>query len=254
MLIAGCSHAAGSEMDGTEDSRSNRLNSFGGLLAYKMQRRPINIAVMASSNLSIARSVIQWFDEVYDSATMEVFVLIAWTESSRMEIPSCVRQEYYSGNPAIDWLPSECEKYLRVNFSSMSTDEISQEQISQAQRFMVSNSPFLEINSAMQAMHVRSFLENLSVKYCMCDTGYMFSDADYMKFYLKQLDPSCYLNIGKDISTTFYSKYKDAGYIHPRAKYFHHGPVPHKLYADELYKFITESRVTKPNHPQTGAI
>ena len=36
MLIAGCSHAAGSEIDGTEDSVYNRQHSFGALLAVKM--------------------------------------------------------------------------------------------------------------------------------------------------------------------------------------------------------------------------
>jgi len=87
MLIAGCSHAAGSEIDGTGDSKYNRQHSFGNLLAEKLGYRPINIAVTAATNMGIARSVLQWFSEQYDPAVQEVFVLIAWAECSRMEMP-----------------------------------------------------------------------------------------------------------------------------------------------------------------------
>jgi hypothetical protein len=54
LLIAGCSHAAGSEIDGTEDSIYNRQHSFGNLLAEKLGRRPINIASSAANNQCIA--------------------------------------------------------------------------------------------------------------------------------------------------------------------------------------------------------
>jgi len=59
MLIAGCSHTAGSEIDGTEDSKYNRLHSYGGILAEKMGYIPVNIAEPGSTNSTIARSVLQ---------------------------------------------------------------------------------------------------------------------------------------------------------------------------------------------------
>ena len=31
LLIAGCSHTGGSEIDGSQDSKYNRINSFGGI-------------------------------------------------------------------------------------------------------------------------------------------------------------------------------------------------------------------------------
>jgi hypothetical protein len=33
LLIAGCSHTAGSEIDGSEDSKHNRKHSYGNQLA-----------------------------------------------------------------------------------------------------------------------------------------------------------------------------------------------------------------------------
>ena len=35
LLIAGCSHTAGSEIDGNEDSTYNRENSYGGLIVRR---------------------------------------------------------------------------------------------------------------------------------------------------------------------------------------------------------------------------
>ena len=65
MLIAGCSHAAGSEINGTEDSIYNRQQSFGARLASKLGYRPINIASNGASNSGIARSVLKWFEKYY---------------------------------------------------------------------------------------------------------------------------------------------------------------------------------------------
>ena len=61
MLIAGCSHAAGSEIDGTLSSPDNRKASFGNRLAEMMNHVPINIARNGSSNGAIHRSVLNWF-------------------------------------------------------------------------------------------------------------------------------------------------------------------------------------------------
>ena len=36
LLIAGCSNAAGSEIDGKEDQQFNRDNSFGALVALSL--------------------------------------------------------------------------------------------------------------------------------------------------------------------------------------------------------------------------
>ena len=68
-LIAGCSHSAGSEIDGTEDSKFNRDNAFGSLLSKKLDREPINIAINGGTNATIARSILNWFGTQYDENT-----------------------------------------------------------------------------------------------------------------------------------------------------------------------------------------
>ena len=53
MLISGCSHTAGSEIDGSQDSKYNREHSFGAVLANMMGYTPINMAEPAAPNSSI---------------------------------------------------------------------------------------------------------------------------------------------------------------------------------------------------------
>ena len=76
LLISGCSHTGGSEIDGSQDSEYNRKNSYGGVLAGMLDRKPVNVAMVAMSNRAIARSVLDWFSTEYDADTMDVMVLI----------------------------------------------------------------------------------------------------------------------------------------------------------------------------------
>ena len=115
MLIAGCSHASGSEIDGQQDSKFNRQHSFGNILASKFGYNPINMAEPGSTNPTIARSILQWFSEKYDSDSMDVFVLISWTDSSRMEVPWHRKMWFGEHNPFNDFHASTGVDFNRIN-------------------------------------------------------------------------------------------------------------------------------------------
>jgi hypothetical protein len=240
MLIAGCSHAAGSEIDGGEDSRYNRDNSFGNLLAKKLGYDPINIALCGANNQGVARSILDWVSSNYDSNSMELFVLVAWTESSRMEIPSTKMHTYDSANKYVDYFKEENKLFLRVNYGSSGGDNWEQEQTKYYQEFMARNSAYLEILNANLILQIQYFLRYQNIKYLMCNTMGMFTDNIYTKTYIEKIDQSRYCNMLDD-SQSFYFKYKNAGYTNIKAKYWHHNEVPHSMYANDLYKFITSS-------------
>lgn len=245
MLIAGCSHTAGSEIDGTLDSVYNRQHSFGNLLAEKMGYRPINIAVPAATNMGVARSVLQWFKEQYDPVEHEVFVLIAWAECSRMEFPITGNINYKEGVPSIDWFPDQINNFIVINNGASSTIEWQEVIIKRTLRFLAENLEYLEIMSATYALQLQYFLKMNNVNYCMCNTGYMFTkEAKHMKFYLDLLDASRYMNMDAGELGSFFGIYRQAGYVNPLAIYFHHGEEPHRLYAEELHKFITDNNLT----------
>ena len=242
MIIAGCSHTAGSEIDGSEDSKYNRQHSYGNVLAEKLGYTPINIAEPASTNSTIARSVLQWFSEEYNKDEMEVFVLIGWTEVTRLEAPHHRHCPYSKYSPYGDYSASTGEHYKRINMGYPGADEEEKAIIKEYHRFMATNEKYLELVSANLVLQLQYFLCSINVDYLMCNTLHMFGKRDqHNTFYLNQIDHTKYYNI-EDNTQSFYTKYKELGYKNEKAKYWHHNETPHSLYAEELYNYIKANK------------
>lgn len=243
-LIAGCSHIAGSEIDGKQDSKYNRENSFGSLLAARMGYRPLNIAINGATNTGIARSVLMWFNENYNPDTMDVYVIIGWTESSRMEIAATDRpSDFHSGNPAIEWYDSSANSYIRINYGWEGHTGYEKRTIPDYHKFMEKNEVYLEYQCASNVLMLQYFLKSMNVPYIMCNTMHMFTPNEHFISYLvSMIDSKYYYNFDKGQDEAFYWKYRNLGYENILAKYWHHNEEPHKLYAEELYKFIGEQK------------
>jgi hypothetical protein len=241
-IIAGCSHSAGSEIDGELDSSYNRDNAFGSLLANNLGYRPVNIAINGSSNTGIARSILMWFDENYDPNTMDVYVIVGWTESSRLEIPAKHRpSDFHSGNPSIQWYDSSANSYLRINYGWEGNDKFEKSIVPKYHEFMAENETYLEYQAASNVLLIQYYLKSLNVSYIMCNTMHMFVPNDhYVSYLLKMIDKKCYYNYDEGQDSSFYWKYRNLGFENSKAKYWHHSKEPHRLYAEELYKFIGE--------------
>ena len=241
MLIAGCSHAAGLEIITTDDSTINRQKSFGNLLANKIGYTPVNIATSGCGNVAIARSVIEWVNSHHDPENTELVVLIAWTESSRMEIPSPVDCYYKSANMCSDDYSFTNDMFLRINFG-MPTLTLSSEdksRIEYYQEFMANNLSYLEILSANYILQLEYFLKMKNIKYAMCETMQLFSENRHIKPYLDMIDTSYYMNFNNK-EESFWWKYKNLGFVNENAKYWHHSSIPHELFAESLLAFIDE--------------
>lgn len=242
-LIAGCSHSAGSEIDGNEDSLYNRDHSFGSVLATKLGYEPVNIAITGATNSGIARSIQLWFKEHYDSTSMEVFVIVGWTEGSRIEVPSAqLGQGFLSSNHAAAWYDVTAGNYHRLNYGWDGHTEEQKKLIAVHKPYMVDNPIILETNSINQVLLIQYFLKSLNVDYIMSHTMYLCTPNDYLHYYLGLIDQSRYYKIDANEETSFYWKYRKMGYINEKAKYWHHGTEPHRLYAEELYTFIKENK------------
>jgi hypothetical protein len=66
----------------------------------------------------------------------------------------------------------------------------------------------------------------------------MFDQDKTLDFYIRQIDQTKYYKI-TDNDQSFFWKYKNAGFVNTKAKYWHHGEEPHKLFSEELYQFIS---------------
>lgn len=242
MLIAGCSHTAGSEINGLEDSVYNRQHSFGNLVAFKHGYKPINIAQNGMTNTGIARSVMKYIEKFYDSDNIELAVLVSWTESTRLEIPADRNFWYNGSSKAADWFDETANTYFRINFGWEGGDKEEKALFPYYQEFMAKNEKFLELQSINNVLMVQYLLKSLNIKYIMCNAMHMFTLPNkHNQDLLTLVDTSRYYKM-KDNDACFFWKYKNLGYTNPKAKYWHHGEEPHKLYAEELCDFIGENK------------
>lgn len=243
LLIAGCSHAAGSEINGLEDSVYNRQQSFGAQLARMVDRTPVNISINGATNSCIARSTLKWFEHNYDASKMDVAVLIAWTESTRLEIPSDRGFQYRHSSKCADWYDETMETYFRINFGWEGGDPEEKALFPRYHKFMAENESLLELWSANYILQIQYFLKSLNVKYVMCNTMHMFSNnSKHVKELTNLVDERNFYKLHGSKDDAFFWKYRNLGYENPKAKYWHHNEVPHQLYAEELYKFIEETK------------
>lgn len=243
-LVAGCSHIAGSEIDGAQDSDYNRANSFGSLLVEKLGYTPVNIAINGSSNSAISRSIMHWFAENYKPGEMEVFVCVGWTESSRLEVPAQDRPgDYHSGNPNIQWYDSSANSYYRLNFGWKGNSEHEKKMIPPYHQFMAENLLILENWAAKEVLLMQYYFKAFNIPYVMCSTMHMFQPGEHFTSYsVNLIDDTTYYQLHHTADDSFYWKYKNLGYDNPKAKYWHHSEEPHRLYAEELYNFVKENQ------------
>lgn len=242
MLIAGCSHTAGSEIDGSTDSIYNRKNSYGNLLAKKLGYKPINIAVCGYTNSAIARSVLEWFHHCYNH-TMDVFVLVGWTESSRIEAPFEFPTWHNEVNGKYcDWFSNSSIDFLQINVSHTNFDVREKEIQNDYQIFITKQTRFTEILSANFVLQLQYFLNSKNCDYLMVNTGHMFTIDNYrhLSLYMHLLDRKKYYMLHNN-EQSFYNKYKSLGYTNEKAKYAHHGEAAHKEYAELLYTHLMEN-------------
>lgn len=243
MLIAGESNTAGSEIDGTCDSVYNRQNSFGNLLAKMFDYDPVNIAISGSANPGIARSVIDYVNTHYDPYK-ELFVLVGWADSVRMEVPFYQKTWYKNEwDKHVDYYSPTHDDYIRINLGYKGNGNKEQEFIEGYHRFMVDNELFLEILSANCALQLQYFLQSKRIKYLFVNTLYMFTQKhDTLEWYKQQINSKRYIDFD-DNKEPFYYKYANLGYKNLKAKYFHHDEVPHRLYAHHLYSYVNNNKL-----------
>jgi hypothetical protein len=244
LLIAGCSHAAGSEIDGTEDSVYNRHRCFGSNLATRLGRKPINIATAGNNNSGIARSILKWFSSTYNPKKMDVMVLVAWTDSTRLELPlENVKNTPPEPNCA-NWFDVTSMSFYRtvMGYTGNKDNPDEVQMLEKIQRFIVENERFVEIVSLNYILQIQYFLQSKKVDYLMCNSMPVFdAHTKHLGYYLNLIDATKYYGIYNS-EQAFFPKYRKEGYVNPKAKYWHHDEIPHGIFTEELYSFIEENK------------
>lgn len=240
MLISGCSHSVGSEIDGTYDSPYNRQNSYGNLLAKKMGYRPVNIALCGNSNGGILRNTIEYITSEYNPRETELFVLVGWTEPFRMDFP-IKHNITESFKVHSDWKSKSLPNFFQANVFGVSNERNSQRLLKYVKPFLAECPAYFEIYTLNLMLHLQYFLKCYRINYAMCNTMHSFfgENKKYCEMYVDQIDADKFYKIGYEHSYEgFYWHYKNLGYRNTNSQFEHHSEEPHRLFADELYNFI----------------
>ena len=267
LLVVGCSHAAGAEIDGNQDSAYNRKHSYGNLLAKKLNRIPVNIAIGAMSNGAISRMVLNWVDKFYDSDTMDLFVLVSWTEATRIDLPVPYHIDYKFAAPSVDYYTDVNERFLQINAGWVGYTSYEQSIVPYWHHYQATQEPKCFFETMIHVLHTQHYLKSKGVEYMMCNTMktlpnedgsidfdmyvayegeenekhlYKCNDKNGAMFYIDLLDKTRYKD-PFDVNKSFYRYYKNLGYANSKAKYWHHGKDAHADYAKLLYKFYKEN-------------
>ena len=238
LLVAGCSHTSGSEIDGAQDSEYNRANCYGAVLADKLGRRQINIAMVAMSNRAIARSVLNWFDTEYNADTMDVMVLIGWSENIRLDYPNEPGTiDYKQANPAAHYYTEINEHFMQINAGWAGGTDYERSVIPYWHEYQARHEYMCELECINTVLQMQYFFNSKNIDYLMCNTMKMFSPENkHLSFYIGLVDQNKYMDM-LDNDASFFWHYRNAGYENPKAQYWHHNEEPHKLYAEKLFAF-----------------
>ena len=248
MLIAGCSHAAGAEIDGKMSSVDNRQASFGNQLAKMMGHQPINIARNGSSNSAIHRSILNWFtlnQDLVQNQNNNLFVLVNWAESCRMEAP-VPHSVGVNQDQCADWADPSFLDSVQVNAMTnphqVAADE--KEQFLTTQRFLVYSEIYTEILTAKDALSLQYFFKAEGIRYLMTNSGVAFSNHNmkHLKPYLTKIDAKRYY-MYRNNDYGFYEKYLTQGCLNPLANYGHHGADAHLSRATDLHNYIKQENI-----------
>ena len=170
-------------------------------------------------------------------------VLVAFTELTRLDVPSPYKVWYGEMNPAVNWYNGHMDEFLQVNSGWEGANPEERAIIKYWHDYQVRHEKMMWLQTINLQWGLQSYLKLENIPYTFCNTMYMYPNRQHEGFnhYCGQdwahIDESNYL-YARNNSKCFYWYYKNLGYENPLAKYWHHAEEPHALYADVLYDFI----------------
>jgi hypothetical protein len=250
LVINGCSHTAGSEIDGPGigDSPSCRSLSFGNLVAERMGRTAINMAYPGGSNDRICRSSMSWIADNIEkilNKELDVFFLIHWTSSERADYH--FSQQNF-GDPDLLKIKfsSYCEDPYYKSFTSQSpipeTGRIGIQDVAKAYKTLFINSfETWSDNKIKNIISLQGILKQFNIPYWFGDSFYFdYCNTPTFQKLTKLIDTKYfpYYNC-KDMS--YYWMCSNAGFKNQDStnRLWHLGKDAHKFYANWLINEIS---------------
>jgi hypothetical protein len=236
VLINGCSHSAGSEIEGSGigEGNYNRENSFGAQFAKQLGCTYTNIAYPGASNDYIARTTLYW---ILDNPVLakDTLFLIHWTGTERTEyfydkgnttafdfIPfkpdTCVTHLHPQHYP--DWAPMHWSKNL---------DALSE------QIFL--NPVQWNVNRYNNIIQTQELLKSKNYKYIFRNAFQCCDSSLRYRYYADKIDKENFLHFD-NVQESFYENCLSQGYSVEGQQYWHHKIQAHAYWANKLLETL----------------
>jgi hypothetical protein len=250
LIINGCSHSAGSETEGPGigDGIVCRNNSFGSMLAEKLDRIPVHLALPGGSNDRIARTSTAWISDNLDkikNKEIDVLFLVHWTGAERSEY-FFPESTFGKADPLktmfMDYsLDSE---YWAVNSGTADhgTTEIQKDIYNSFYKLFVNSLETWSDNKIKNIVYLQSILKQYNVPYWFGDSFFLdYKETQTYNSLVKLIDKK-YFPYHTQRDKSYYWMCSDAGYKNQDAtgQMWHLNRSAHKYYANWLLEEINK--------------
>lgn len=250
LVINGCSHSAGSEIEGPGigDGPTCRDNSFGAVLAEKLNRKAVHLAFPGGSNDRIARTSTAWIADNLDrikNKEVDVLFLVHWTSAERSEyfFPKSVFGENDPLKTMFIDYPSDTE-YWAVNSGTVDhgTNNIETEIYKSFYKLFVNSLESWSDNKIKNIVYLQSVLKQYNIPYWFGDSFFFgYKETETYNSLVKLIDEK-YFPYHSQRDKSYYWMCSDAGYKNqdPTGQMWHLNGDAHKYYSNWLLEEITK--------------
>lgn len=234
ILINGCSHSAGSEIEGSGigESHYNRENCFGAQIAKMCNVNNINLSLPGGSNDYIYRTTLLWCINNPHLVNDTLF-LIHWTGPNRTEF--FVDETIYDGF----WQDETYDKkvgHVHPGYVWPGFTKKDQRRLIKASNIMFQYDTHWQINRYMNIIGLQTILKNYNARFifrnafeCCNNDDNRFSD------YYNLIDKETFIGID-DKGESFFEHCLNSGFSIEKQLLWHHGLDAHTYWANKIMK------------------
>lgn len=238
LVINGCSHSAGSEIPGRwiGDGRECRDNSFGALLAKRLDRKPIHLAIPGGSNDWISRTSMSWVGDNFEKIKnneLDVLFLVHWTGAERWEYRF---SESAFETPFVDHDHDTFYRNLTIGHNQVdSLNDFSKSVYKTFTKMFASSQDFWSDNKMRNVISLQSFLQVMKIPYWFGNAFDSFVQTKTSASMTKLIDRT-YFPYADNIEKSYYWFCREAGFENQDEKniLWHLGGKAHEYYANFL--------------------
>lgn len=250
LVTIGCSHSAGSMIDGRNGtSWYNKQHSFGGLLAKKFGMNHYSLGVPGGSNQYIYRSTIRFINNYMHELDDYIF-LLGWTSTLRMEL------RYPEKSPHIHNIVGDFLDLKYVPFTpGTDTNLWHTEELRAMSRLtpLIFYENQLETDWAVYAYTLQEIFKKNKLKYYMFNTCHDLPINNDNREIVQSLDTKFYYN-PTDFSSSMLNWALNLGF--EKTSCWHLKADGHEAWAEHLENLMSEQRllenITKPRVIEKG--